>query len=133
MSTKICRVYGWKLKPKIQIEDEFSYIMNSLMRQHVNSLFDLQINYSETWYGNVISLYKKIKYVNWRKTSPSETLIFLGTIFHIINYVYFARFFLKYMIDTISKMNKTWLFTNFTNKAWHVCNAMMKTQASRES
>ena len=36
-----------KLKPKVQIEDGFIYSMNYSVGPHFNSVFDLQINYSE--------------------------------------------------------------------------------------
>ena len=48
MCTKVYRVYGWKPKPKGQIEDEFIYIMNKSVRLHVKSVFNIQINNSET-------------------------------------------------------------------------------------
>ena len=58
-----------KLKCLVQIEDRFICIMNQSVRQHFNSVFDLQINNSDLIVSNFVingkvkSLQRVIKYV----------------------------------------------------------------------
>ena len=72
MCTKNYRVYGWKLKPKVQIEDGFIYIMNLSSRPHFNSVFDLLTVLNFVISGKVTSLHKVIKYVKRSKSSFHE-------------------------------------------------------------
>ena len=48
MCTKNYRFTDEKLKPKVQIEESFIYIMNLSVVPHFNSVFNLQIDNSDT-------------------------------------------------------------------------------------
>ena len=59
------------LRMKVQIENEFIYIINRSVEPHLNLVFDLKINNSENFLINrkVISLHMETKYVKRSKNS----------------------------------------------------------------